>query len=108
MKDGTSLTVQRLGLHASSAGNLGSIPGQGTRSHMLQRRSHNPQLRPGQSNKEIPWGGGGGRQVGVTAFSRGNEGEKSLCGASRLPPQETFTEHSWEAGDGTSNPKSEQ
>ena len=37
---GTSLVVQGLGLHASNAGGPGSIPGQGTRSHM-------PQLRPG-------------------------------------------------------------
>ena len=33
---GTSLVVQWLRLHAPSAGGLGSIPGQGTRSHMLQ------------------------------------------------------------------------
>ena len=32
--------VQWLGLHATKAGGLGSIPGQGTRSHM-------PLLRPG-------------------------------------------------------------
>ena len=31
---GTSLVVQRLRLHAPNAGGLGSIPGQGTRSHM--------------------------------------------------------------------------
>ena len=37
--------VQWLRLHASNAGGLGSIPGQGTRSHMLQ-------LRPGVT-KEI-------------------------------------------------------
>ena len=36
---GTSLVVQWLRLHPPDAGNLGSIPGQGTRSHM-------PQLRP--------------------------------------------------------------
>ena len=33
---GTSLVVQWLRLCAPSAGTLGSIPGQGTRSHMLQ------------------------------------------------------------------------
>ena len=33
---GTSLVVQWLRLHAPNAGGLGSIPGQGTRSHMLQ------------------------------------------------------------------------
>ena len=37
---GTSLVVQWLRLQAPSAGCLGSIPGQGTRSHM-------PQLKPG-------------------------------------------------------------
>ena len=35
-KDGTSLVVQWLRLHTPKAGKLGSIPGQGTRSHMLQ------------------------------------------------------------------------
>ena len=33
---GTSLVVQGLGLLAPDAGGLGSIPGQGTRPHMLQ------------------------------------------------------------------------
>ena len=33
---GTSLVVQWLRLHTPNAGGLGSIPGQGTRSHMLQ------------------------------------------------------------------------
>ena len=33
---GTSLVVQWLRLHDPNAGGLGSIPGQGTRSHMLQ------------------------------------------------------------------------
>ena len=32
----TSLVVKWLSLHAPNAGGLGSIPGQGTRSHMLQ------------------------------------------------------------------------
>ena len=50
---GISLVVQWLRLHAPDAGNLGLIPGQGTRSHMLQlkdpvchnedERSHVPQ-----------------------------------------------------------------
>ena len=35
---GTSLVVQWLRLHAPNAGSLGSIPGQGTRSHMPQLR----------------------------------------------------------------------
>ena len=38
--EGTSLVVQWVGHHAPSAGNLGSIPGQGTRYYMQQ-------LRPG-------------------------------------------------------------
>ena len=33
---GTSLVVQWLRLHVPNAGSLGSIPGQGTRSHMPQ------------------------------------------------------------------------
>ena len=33
---GNSLAVQWLGLRASNAGGMGSIPGQGTRSHMPQ------------------------------------------------------------------------
>ena len=35
---GTSLVLQWLRLHAPNAGGLGSTPGQGTRSHMLQLR----------------------------------------------------------------------
>ena len=37
-KGGTCLVVQRLSLCAANAGGLGSIPGQGTRSHTLQLR----------------------------------------------------------------------
>ena len=36
---GTSLVVQWLRLHTPNAGGPGSIPDQGTRSHMLQLRS---------------------------------------------------------------------
>ncbi|TEA32663.1 hypothetical protein DBR06_SOUSAS32010022, partial [Sousa chinensis] len=39
-----SLVVQCLRLHAPNAGGLGSIPGQGTRSHIPQLRVHMPQL----------------------------------------------------------------
>ena len=42
----TSLVVQWLRLSAPNAGGLGLTPGQGTRSCMLQQRSHLPQLRP--------------------------------------------------------------
>ena len=41
---GTSLVVQWLRLCTPNAGALGLIPGQGTRSHMLQLRLHFPQL----------------------------------------------------------------
>ena len=38
--------VQWLRLLDPKAGDLGLIPGQGARSHMLQLRVHRPQLRP--------------------------------------------------------------
>ena len=38
IEEGTSLVVHWLRLRAPNAGGLGSIPGQGTRSHMLQLR----------------------------------------------------------------------
>ena len=41
-----SLMVQGLRLHVPNAGGPGSIPGQGTWSHMLQQRYHVLQLRP--------------------------------------------------------------
>ena len=49
---GTSLVVQWLRHHAANAGGLGSIPGQGTRSRTLQRRSHMLQ-DPAQPNQSI-------------------------------------------------------
>ena len=46
MKDrGTSLVVQWLRLCTASVEGPGSIPGQGTRSYILQRRVRMPQLR---------------------------------------------------------------
>ena len=42
---GTSLVVQWLRLRAPNAGGLGSIPGQGTRSHTLQLKVRMPQLK---------------------------------------------------------------
>ena len=45
----TSLVVKWLSLHAPNAGGLGSIPGQGTRTHMPQRSCE--QLRSGAANK---------------------------------------------------------
>ena len=42
---GASLLVQWLRLRASNAGGPGSIPAQGTRSHMLQLRARMPQLK---------------------------------------------------------------
>ena len=44
---GTSLVAQWLRLWAPNAEGLGSIPGQGTGSHMPQLRVHMLQLRPG-------------------------------------------------------------
>ena len=44
---GTSLVVQWLRLHAPCAGGPGSIPGQGTRFHMLQLRVCTLQVRLG-------------------------------------------------------------
>ena len=40
----TSLVVQWLRLHIPNAGGLGLIPGQGSRSHMLQLRIQNPKM----------------------------------------------------------------
>ena len=40
----TDLVVQWLRLHAPNAGGLGSIPDQGTRSHILALRTCIPQL----------------------------------------------------------------
>ena len=44
-RGGTSLVVQWLRLRAPNAGDLGSIPGQGTRSHVPQLRVHMLQLK---------------------------------------------------------------
>ncbi|TEA31844.1 hypothetical protein DBR06_SOUSAS8310075, partial [Sousa chinensis] len=44
---GTSLVVQQLRLHAPNVGVPGSIPGQGTRSHM-------PQIKDSTCGKEDP------------------------------------------------------
>ena len=44
-KKGPSQGVQWLRLCTPNAGGLGSIPGQGTRSHMLQRRIRALQLK---------------------------------------------------------------
>ena len=50
---GTSLAVQWLRLHAPNAGGMGSIPGQGTRSHMhaATKSSHATTKEPAQPNK---------------------------------------------------------
>ena len=45
LTQGTSLVVQWLRLHAPNTGDPGSIPGQGTRPHMLQLRVCKPQLK---------------------------------------------------------------
>ena len=44
LSDWTEQVLQWLRLHAVNVGGLGSIPGQGTRSHMLQLRVHMPQI----------------------------------------------------------------
>ena len=41
---GTSLEVQQLRVHAPNAGGLGSVTGQGTRSHMLPLRVRMTQI----------------------------------------------------------------
>ena len=52
---GASLGVQWLRLHTPNAGGLGSIPGQGTRSHMPQLRVCMLQLKiPHATTKNIP------------------------------------------------------
>ena len=45
LSDFTSLSVQWLRLHSSNEGDLGSIPGEGTRSHMPQLRVQMLQLK---------------------------------------------------------------
>ena len=51
---GTSLVVQWLRLHDPNAGGLGSIPGQGTRSRVLQLRRCMPQLKIPRVTTKIP------------------------------------------------------
>ena len=51
---GTSLVVPWLRLHTPNAGGLGSIPGQGTRSHMSQLRVRMPHLKIPNATKKIP------------------------------------------------------
>ncbi|TEA42070.1 hypothetical protein DBR06_SOUSAS23010014, partial [Sousa chinensis] len=48
------MVVQWLRLHALNAESLGSIPGQGTRSHMLQLRVRMPQLKIPHATMKIP------------------------------------------------------
>ena len=51
---GTSLVVQWLRLHTPNAGDPGSIPGQGSRSHMLQLRVCMLQLKDPSGHNEGP------------------------------------------------------
>ncbi|TEA37609.1 hypothetical protein DBR06_SOUSAS5310036, partial [Sousa chinensis] len=51
---GTSLVVQWLRLHTPNAGGLGSIPGQGTRSHTSQLRVRMLQLKNLHAASKIP------------------------------------------------------
>ena len=50
-KPGTSLVVQGLRLRAPNAGGLGSIPGQGTRSHMHATTKSLPAATKTQRNQ---------------------------------------------------------
>ena len=52
--DATSLVAQWLRLCASSAGGPGSIPGQGTKSHVQQLRAHVQQLKTPHVAMKIP------------------------------------------------------
>ena len=49
---GAFLVIQWLRLHTPNAGGLDSIPGQGTRSHILQLRVHRPQLKVPQATRK--------------------------------------------------------
>ena len=51
---GTSLVVQWLRLCAASAGGLGSIPGQGTRSHMPQLSATKLKKKKWKKKKKKP------------------------------------------------------
>ena len=51
----TSLVVQWLRLCAPKVGNLGSVPGQGTRSHMLQLRPWRSQINFLKNSILCPW-----------------------------------------------------
>ena len=53
LKTKTSLVVQWLRLHAPNAGDPGSIPDQGTSSHVLQLRVHTLQLKIPQAATKI-------------------------------------------------------
>ena len=52
-EDGTSLVAQGLRLLAPNAGGLGSIPDQGTRSHMLQLKLLHATTKTQDSQKKI-------------------------------------------------------
>ena len=51
---GASLVVQWLRLQAPGAGDLGSVPGQGTRTHMPQLSIPKPQLKIPRTATETP------------------------------------------------------
>ena len=50
---GTSLVVQWLRLCPLNARGLGAIPGEGTRSHVLQLRVNMPKLRPSMPELKV-------------------------------------------------------
>ena len=50
---GFSLVVQWLRLHTPNAGGLGSIPGQGTRPHMVQLDPEQPETERKEGRKDL-------------------------------------------------------
>lgn len=55
---GTTLVTQWLRLCTPNTGSLGSITGQGARSHMLQLKTQHVRLKEKKSNMRDPWSNG--------------------------------------------------
>ena len=92
MCTGYSPVVLWLRLHASNAGSLGSIPGQGTRSHKLQLRIHTLQLKILCAQRRVVAAARrrGRREEGTKRKERGSREERSLsplmCGVEKEIP----------------------
>ena len=54
VRRGTSLVAQWVRLHTPNAGGPGSIPGQGTRSHLPQLTARSPQLEKALAQERRP------------------------------------------------------